>query len=356
MAFRIQRKDHFYTWPQCALSLEIIKANLRAFHTEYDIELIVVCDEDHRDEQSVHRHAVVFCKKPMRKLGRDVLPQLDAIAGKHGCYEKLKGGRSAALKYVIKDGKYVSWTPDGAPTVEDWIKNIKDKKTARSAMVARQMQEGATPRDVHESMPGYFLMNAAKIEAYHAQLERWKQMDVEKDALPIFTRSEIASLSPMEKDILKWIISNLYLKRKFKQQQLWLYGPPSTGKTSLLDLLNRYFHVYTSPDEDWDCNYKNETYDLIRFDDFSAGRTIGYFKRLTQGGNMALRRKGLCSYIKTDNPAVIVTSNPHPADIYCNASAKGGPNWDAFTTRWEILKVEHNIFRLLNLLAIPGKH
>lgn len=97
--------------------------------------------------------------------------------------------------------------------------------------------------------------------------------------------------------------------RPFKSKQLFLVGPPNTGKTSLIRWLSRYVSNYEAGVSNWFPRYSSESYSLISWNEFSL-RVMPYANLLKflEGTPMDLEYKG-GSTLKWDNPLIILNSN-----------------------------------------------
>ena len=110
-------------------------------------------------------------------------------------------------------------------------------------------------------------------------------------------------------DYLNQIITHGCL-RPFKSRQLFLVGPPNTGKTSLVRQVQKYCAVYHMDVSTWFPNYRDGVYKLIFWDQFKlkGGMSHTDLLKFLQGSPMDLQYKGGSS-LRQDNQLIVMTSN-----------------------------------------------
>lgn len=99
-------------------------------------------------------------------------------------------------------------------------------------------------------------------------------------------------------------------KRPFKSKQLFLVGPPNTGKTTLVRQIQKYCATYHLDVSNWFPNYRDGVYTLFFWDQFKlkGGMSHTDLLKFLQGSPMDLQYKGGSS-LKLDNPLIVMTSN-----------------------------------------------
>jgi len=160
--------------------------------------------------------------------------------------------------------------------------------------------------------PGFCFTNLLKIKAFQSLLQSRTVGDHSK--LPLMCYNQESESAQPVKD---WYELNLFEEnRKFKQTQLWLWGPPSVGKTTFVRHLDRLCRLVLAPtSEDYWCHYTDEC-DLVVFDEFKGQKTISFMNSFVQGWKCPLKRKTIGSYMKQKNVPVIVLSNHSIQDCY----------------------------------------
>jgi hypothetical protein len=266
----------------------------------------------------------------------------DFITGQHGNYQVMRNQRSS-VRYCTKQGP---WNGDlGYIAFNIDPEAILKKKNGRFTLIAKRMQQGETIKDVDKSDPGFVLQHMRKLKEYQHHLSVERQRNVSKP--PLVSNCFIFSATPQASDleILGWILANLFLTRKFKQRQLFLYGPPSTGKTSLLLALENYLRIYwMSSSSGWYDDFEEGAYDLIVIDEFK-GMKIRFLNALLQGTQLTIPRRGNDLKYRENLPVVIL-SNLDLEVIYHKTTAT---LLSALISRLQIV----NVKSLLNLRIQP---
>lgn len=100
--------------------------------------------------------------------------------------------------------------------------------------------------------------------------------------------------------------------RPHKTKNLYLWGPPDTGKTTLLNALRAATSAYPFGVNRWWPRFKTGTYRVITWNEFRLGvMAYNNLLQLLEGAPMDLEYKGGSS-LKTCNPLVVMTSNLPP--------------------------------------------
>ncbi len=309
--FRLYAKHLFLTYPQCSATKESV---LKRVLERLDPEWAIVCQEEHADG-TPHLHAVIKLKK--RKNFRNAR-LFDSLAGKHGNYKSARN-LVKAVSYVTKTPVYVAYRINVPKFLSDSIEHKKTTK-GKADTIAERLREGETVNDINKDFPGYVMMNKRKLDEYAA----WTSLKRQRESkLPWVCPSvDTVCTFPAEQEILFWIIENIKEEREFKQEQLWIWGPRGTGKTSLIHWLEKFLSVYWVPHEDFDDDWEDGCYDLAFIDEFLHTRRITWMNRFVQGGPMRIRKKGTQG-MKQQNIPMIVCSNwsihgaygPHIPDV-----------------------------------------
>lgn len=321
--FRLQAKKLFLTYPQCDVDKGDALVKIMELFLDYDVEWIVVAREKHKDGSN-HLHCAINLNT---KLHTRNPHKLDCIGGKHGNYQVMRNP-SKVLAYIIKDGDYV----EHGITVEDYLNCIKSKTSTKSCVVATKiLQRDWAMEDVLAEYPGFFMMNKRKIEDFYSYVVL---MSEEKQVDWYGIRSK--SQTKVEKRIEKWINKNVREVREFKQRQLYIYGPPNTGKTSLINLLEKSLHIYYMPVEDFYDHYEDGIYDMVVLDEFKGQKSITFLNKWLQGGPCPIRKKG-SQAVKMHNVPMIILSNYCLDDCYKHVDPMA---LESLKARLEIIPVE----------------
>lgn len=98
-------------------------------------------------------------------------------------------------------------------------------------------------------------------------------------------------------------------RRPHKTKNLFICGPPDTGKTSLALAIERHCSVYYKGVSKWFPSYEPDVYQMILWNEFSLkGMKYSKVLNLLEGAKMDMEYKG-GSVLKTDNQLVYMNSN-----------------------------------------------
>ena len=332
--FNLNSVKYFLTYPQCQTTKEEFIANLEQYFPD-QVKQAAVARELHQDGNP-HLHAIVIwnAKKHLRNAATlDVLTKChDHPDGKHGKYESCRSLHLSAV-YLLKS--------DPAPLqLRMDLRAIANKKSSKTALIAEGILNGDTISDVVDANPGFAMMNMNKIINFVQYASRKRK----HDELAAWT--DLVSTTPdvpNAYEIVQWVNENCQpgIVRPFKASQLWLYGDPAMGKTSLALILEKRLIIYRPKyDEDFYCGFDDEYDNLVVFDEFSGQKKVTFLNEFVQGSPMNLRVKGGTVQKKTNLP-VIVLSNLHPRECYPNVPQV---KMNALLSRFEVLKLEEPCF------------
>ncbi len=296
--FRYQAKTFYFTYPKCDALPDDCMEQLK----EIGIDWAIIAQEKHKDE-SLHLH---MCGSWAKKISTRDPHFFDKIAGQHGNYQSMKK-RKECITYCTKDGNYISFGID----VD---KALKGGKTKVGDEVVKMIQEGASNGEILKAYPGYYLLQRQKIHALRTELE------LDAIAIPTsFDCPEADEEIPGWNDVSNWLFDNILKARAFKQKQLWIYGPPNSGKSTLLLELYKRLRVYTLSTDKWDDDYDDDRFDLIVADEFTGWKTVGYLNNISDGSICRLSRRGTSPATKKVNLPVIICSNLSIDQVYAKA-------------------------------------
>lgn len=284
--FRKNAQTFFLTYPKCPLEPQLVIEKLNSI---LEIETYLVAQEKHMDGD-FHIHAYIKLKKIINiKDNRKLDITVDTIV----YHPNIQGVRSpsAVLKYITKDGKYVSNMSETA--IRDAInKNIKVGDLYKEAMEkAKESVEDGMKILEHTKT---FRDLAIHGEAIEKNLRRMKKQKTEpKYSLEKFNI------------VVEWN----------KELTLILWGPTNTGKTSLAKALlpNALFVRHIDALKD----YKTGHYEGIIFDDMSFKHwPIGAQIHLVDTDNVSqINVKHSIAIIPEGTPRII-TTNMMPGEIF----------------------------------------
>jgi hypothetical protein len=326
--FRLQCKKLYLTFPKENLSKEQMLSNLKEMFSEYEIEWIVVCQEKHKDGDK-HLHCIIILKNKVRITAK----KLDTLTGKRGNYQNCKVPHKC-LEYIIKDGNYIKY-PESFD-VKKFLKARKSKKSPKADVVAKLLIDGKNLKEVNDLLPGFTMMNLAKIRQYISFLDSNKQEKKLK-----WNGWKDIVYNTEEKTIMKWFEENILLRkgaRNFSSLNLMIIGKTQRGKTTLMRNMEKYIKVYWVPmDEDFYDGYSDD-FDVCVFEEFKSQKRIQFMNRFIDG-NCWLRIKGAQVFRRKPTPVVIL-SNYYLNECYPKVFDSKPGVIDALERRLEIVKVD----------------
>lgn len=348
--FRAQGKHFFLTYPRCPVPKEFALEYLLQLPVS-NLEFVVVAEERHQDG-APHLHAAVGfrARHNVRNPGQFDI-QIDEALSYHPNIQVCRSLK-AVLAYVLKFGSYAA---DGIDVEAANLGQLA--RTSATASVAVRAVRGESLIGLFDEYPGIFLLHKKKIDeliAWHSLQMKNKEMEGKAELfyqkLISLEYDAVAGLSATERDILLWLSGNLDVTeaRPFKQKQLYLYGPPNSGKTSLLMLLMQYFNTFVMPMEDFYDMFDETVHKLVVLDEFRAQKTIQFLNQWADGQVMCVRKKG-SQALKSKNLPLMICSNFSLGEAY---SKSDDAHLEALRARFKVVAigVGETIFALVELI------
>lgn len=167
------------------------------------------------------------------------------------------------------------------------------------------MKDNVDILDLFEQMPGTMAMHYPKIKTAQQIIVSLKEQK-KKNTKPTFSYT---GTHPQTRAIVNWLNHNLYGQMKFKAKQLYLIAPADSGKTTLLNMLEKFLNMYHIPSgEDFYDLYKDGVYELAVLDEFKGQKPVQWLNLWLQGGKMNIRQKG-AQMLKAQPFPTIICSN-----------------------------------------------
>jgi len=295
MQKRLQGLKWFLTFPQCHTTRDQAYQNLQENYPE--MEWCVIASETHQDG-SPHLHIALEFKE---KLRTSHMNYFDKVGGKHPNIQPMRHQRKC-IAYVTKGLEYDAYGID--------VEAILQKKCGKFTTVAKELLSGKTLTELNKTEPGFVLQNKRKLEEYISWLERRNEREKKKKWTK-FTTADIEDLNTSaEMQIAAWLNLNICEQREFRQEQLYVYGPPKMGKSTLIRKLDEYLNIFYVPRDDGEfCDdYEDGLYDLIVMDEFTNKKTMQWMNQILDGQTCYLKKKG-GQILKRNNLPVLVLSN-----------------------------------------------
>lgn len=313
-----QAKNWFLTFPRSDVEKSVVLERLLAMDNKLSIVGVMIAQERHGDGGK-HLHVGLWLKKSIR-LRADYF---DALVEKHGNYARIRSV-VRAVKYLQKE--------DPSPLVHGDVPLNGVEPTPKLKItdeVVSMLKDGKDPNAVFQAFPGFYMMHRQKVDGMFHQLQAWQGT---KDLRPwkelVYTGDCNAT-----RQVVDWLNKNIKKPRHHKQQQLYIYGPPNTHKSTLLNQLSRYLRTYDIPVEDFYDMYPTPEPELIVMDEFKGQKTIQFLNQFVEGVPMTLRVKG-GQKMKKANPPVIICSNASLDSIYHKKAEANSVYLAALRTRF----------------------
>ncbi len=321
--FRLSTKNLFLTYPQCTRDKDIVSTRITEFFEE-NLAWCVVATEQHKDG-TPHLHCIIALKERIETRRPDYF---DFLTGKHGNYQGCRNVGNT-LAYVVKDNDYIQVNIN----VEEYLRLRKAKKSTKSAIIAEYIIAGdKTLKEIMVEYPGFVMMHQRQIMDFRALVSVINKPK-KKDWIGA---SVLCTDNDKDGDIARWLNKNIKQKRKFKQEQLYIWGETNIGKTSLIEQLSEYLNIYYLPAEDFYDTYLDDSYDLVVMDEFKGQKRVSFLNQFLQGSTMPLPKKG-SQYVKCQNLPCIFLSNYSLRNAYKNIDYT---STCAFESRFEEIYVE----------------
>lgn len=294
--FRCQAKTFFLTFPRCSAQKEEVSRLLNEFRPQCGARLLWsrVVQENHEDG-APHLHLVFQFDKSVNVCRSDYF---DFLATGHHCNIQSAKSPRSVLEYLSKS--------DPSPCDFGAVPSSA-RQVGKLEEIAMSIKGGASLEDVDSRFPGVYLNKKRQIDDYyHFQMVKARRFNILN-----WSPLKCSLDRPSFLEVLAWFNDNVgsTVPRKIKTPQLWLWGPPNVGKTSLLEFVATRARVYLAPSEDFFDSYDDASYDLALFDEFSPKcYNLGNLRKFFDGQKMCLRRKG-GQIAKNKNLPCVVLSN-----------------------------------------------
>lgn len=346
--FRCRGKNFFLTYPQCKADSVIMKETFEKIFGIDNIVFMRMCFEKHQDG-SDHRHALVMLRETFEAKS-STFADLEVKEGDglsviyHGNYQVAKSP-SRVYHYVSKAGEFVSFGKD-----PEYMKQRK----STLALAVDEMDQGKAPADIRKLYPTFYFMQKKRVIDYCGEvalmaqssaLLKWDEVGMAQRLLDYIKKRGEADAGSV---VLTWLIGNIDSKRRFKQGQLYLHGPPNYGKTSLIRVLSKFAPVYSAPTDEQFFDLYDETFHrLVVFDEFKGQHPVTFMNQFLEMGVMTIRQKG-SQMLRKNNIPVVICSNLSPRDAYKNVS---DATMDGFRARLTVVELLSPLFPILEEIA-----
>lgn len=322
MTFRLDAQNIALTYPQCNLTRDRVLGFLQLLGGD-NYQGAIVAQERHADGNT-HIHA--YLRLRSKRCFRD--PHTFDIDGFHANIQGVRNARNWC-NYCRKEDQHALVDGD----IEEFLRDPKSKQRVTD-LVASRIESGATAEQLYAEFPGFYLMNKRKIEDMMDWMVRKRQRLDKLDWEQVLaTLSDLQFESDSLTEVRDWLVENIRKPRKLRQKQLWLQGPPASGKTSLVQALEKYLSVFWVPmDGDGFVDGYSDEYDLIVFDEMKSQFKLTWLNQFIVGSTMSVNVKG-AKITKVKNLPVMFLTNYGILSAY----SKNTPALEAFMDRLQLI-------------------
>lgn len=292
MTFRLRGKNFFLTYPNLpedVIDVHGILASLWELQPDY----LIVARELHKDG-TPHYHAL-FGSLSMRNINN---ARYFDIGEHHGNYV---GARNAqhVCNYITKDNVYycrgpVPYTP-------------KTKKPSALHTVI----QSSSPTALEDAIA----RGEIPVRGYKRLREDINAWQLNRDRL-------VQSLDLLNMRFNSCTIGTTLSFRflnKFKSPKLYIWGPPNTGKTTLLEQYNHKYVFHAPDNNDWGM-FDPSFHKIVIFDEFHGQVPLTVLLKFMQGTPTQLNTKGGSIYCNKNLPMVFLSNVP-PESCYRQSDA-----------------------------------
>lgn len=321
-SFELQGLKFFGTVPQCDMAADDVLMRIRVNKENPDaphlpeLEWAFVVQESHKTE-GMHIHFGLKFKSRLHTTNVNVF---DFITGKHGHYETMRSVKRS-VEYLAKEnglGAIKSWGIDLKSVMANHGTQSKSNMVADAILERKQTYTDI----VHmEGMSGFAMMKATPIKNFISYCaSAMPTRPVEKF---VEIKDENCARFKYNYIIANWLNQNLLKPRIFGAKQLYIWGDTMTGKTTLLNCIEKFGLGYWIPKyENFHDLYADNKYICAFFDEWEPEQKPRTFMNsFLDGAPLILRTKG-GQVVKRENLPVIICSNHDPDEVYTGHSAR----------------------------------
>jgi len=312
---------------------------LMGYHLAYlpPTKYYLIGHELHQDGGH-HYHLVIEFQERLNIHRADYF---DWMFDAHPNIKPIKAGRinmDRAIKYVQKENDFL----------EDGVNPCGADQPRPTELVIAAIKAGKTDFEICQDHGKWAIVHLNHIQQFRSIWLGGPPVALEPYRIPVYERGlQFGDLHDESvQRICDWIERNILVPRDYRQEHLWIVGPPLVGKSRLSGQLSKMVRTYYPPMDGWFCNFSNLC-DLVVFNEFEGQYTPSQMKTFCEQSipSVMLNTKGGHA-IKTRNQPCIVLSNKTIEECYHHVAAMNPASLDALKARFIVVRVlrEFNVY------------
>lgn len=336
-------KEYFLTFPQNGMDHKKLYSTI-LLNQAGKIKDLIVGKETHASGDP-HLHVVLVFHQRVLLTAKVIESWFPHAHRKHGNYKVVRPGlRNLAFTYAYcgKEGVFEEFRKGKYEELRKLADSflVKGDKAERAAQSKKEILEitkilgTCTPKNRHEvvrhvmdNFPGrqfMFMKRVQELSSYWAAensrcepQNKWLGLELNEEWINTASMDELL----VAQKIIDWFNENIKDEaRPIRKQQLYICGPPRSGKSTFAENLRKHLKVFAWPRrETFVDGWVDFAYDLVTFDEFNGGMCLHDLLALLDGSTYKIPQKGLAAVDKSHNIPMLMMSNKLAEVIYAKA-------------------------------------
>lgn len=289
--------------------------------TLFNCESVILAKELHK-EKGYHYHIGILNNSASRRTATRVFRE--SFVEFEGSQLNVSFHKSwtTICAYILKQDKNpFCW----GTTKEECFERLKRKKIRNKGLdVIQRLKSCSTWKEVLEDS-----QLGPKVSRYYSSMKQ-TYMDLKgveklpplqerlREYLSVVEKERELEAYPLKKlksrrETYLWLVENLETTRPVRTPQLFILGPPKSGKTSFLDGLKEVLSVYEMSSRKDDFSEASNESDLWILDEFEVNSmSPAVLNRVVDGQKCRLDSKYGRIFVKEKNVPIIIASHLYP--------------------------------------------